>query len=426
MNNTLKFLEDLDAQKGFKAKLKKKLYGGILPAIEAASVDIDERRVAEEALAQEQAQLRGETARISAEQVAFSDKIARLSAEQARLSSEQARFSEEQRQMMMEIGQLKQRAEELSNGADFLGERITAVEQALTGHAGTIGALRSDLDNISDNLRNNNITLEHLNSDSEFMRVKLGSLSKNIKNLSVGTVTVSTGGEAAPAAPAVSESDYDCIDYFDFENHFRGSIESIKKAQEVYLPYFRGKKRVLDIGCGRGEFLSLLRENDIPAKGVDIYEPYVDYCNSKGLKAVCGDGTAFLAGVDYLDGIFVGQVVEHLKPEEIIRLCNTAYEKLSEGGCIIIETPNPTSLAIYTNAFYIDPSHIKPVHPLTMKYYLEKAGFRNIETLFTENSRPPYSIPELALEGAGEFNSAMKQLSDILYGSQDYAVIAVK
>ena len=61
-----------------------------------------------------------------------------------------------------------------------------------------------------------------------------------------------------------------------------------------------------------------------------------------------------------------------------------------------------------------------------MKYYLEKAGFRNIETLFTENSRPPHSIPELALEGAEEFNSAMKELSDILYGSQDYAVIAVK
>ena len=423
MNNVLKFLEEFDAQKGLKGKLKKKLYGGILPAFEAAAVDIDEIRVAEEAISQEQARLAGESARMSSEQT-------RLNAELARISAEQARTSEEHKRLEMNVSMLKQRIEELSKGSDFLGERITAVEQALTGHAGTISAIRNDLDAISSNLRNNNIALEHLNSDSEFMRVKLGSINKTIKKLSAGNVPVSSNSETAanivPAAAPTGESDYDCIDYFDFENHFRGSIESIKKAQEVYLPYFRGKKRVLDIGCGRGEFLALLKENDIPAKGVDIYEPYVDYCNSKGLKAVCGDGTAFLAGVDHLDGIFVGQVVEHLKPEEIIRLCNTAYEKLSEGGCIIIETPNPTSLAIYTNAFYIDPSHIKPVHPLTMKYYLEKAGFRNIETLFTENSRPPHSIPELALEGAEEFNSAMKELSDILYGSQDYAVIAVK
>jgi len=399
MNNVLKFLEEFDAEKGLKGKIKKKLYGGIMPAFEAAAVDIDERRVAEETIAREQE---------------------RITAEAARISSEHIRVSEENKRIETELTMIRQRVEELS-------ARATAAENALTAHAGTIGAIRSDLDNIGTNLRNNNAALDKLSSDSEFMRVKMGSLSKNIKNLSAGTAPAKENSEekTVTVVPA-ADSDYESIDYFDFENHFRGSIESIKKAQEAYLPYFRGKKRVLDIGCGRGEFLSLLKENNIPAKGVDIYEPYVDYCNSKGLKAVCGDGTAFLAGVDHLDGIFVGQVVEHLRPEEIIRLCNTAYEKLSEGGCIIIETPNPTSLAIYTNAFYIDPSHIKPVHPLTMKYYLEKAGFRNIETLFTENSRPPYSIPELALEGAEEFNSAMKQLSDILYGSQDYAVIAVK
>ena len=172
-----------------------------------------------------------------------------------------------------------------------------------------------------------------------------------------------------------------------------------------------------------------MKDNGINACGVDIYEPYVEYCNAQELNAVCGDGVAYLAKQDSVDGIFVGQVVEHLQPWQIIKLCNTAYEKLSDGGCIIIETPNPTSLAIYTNAFYIDPSHIKPVHPLTMKYYLEKAGFRNIEIIYTEASRPPYEIPELRLsdgENTEEFNKAMKQVSELLYGSQDYAVVAVK
>ena len=205
-------------------------------------------------------------------------------------------------------------------------------------------------------------------------------------------------------------------------------IESVKKAQESYLKYFRGKKHVLDIGCGRGEFLSLMKDNGINAEGVDIYEPYTDYCNSKGLKAHCGDGTAYLAKMEKTDGIFVGQVVEHMKTGEIIALCNTAYEKLEKGGCIIIETPNPTSLSIYTNAFYIDPSHIKPVHPLTLQYFLEKAGFTDVEIIYTEQSRPPHSIPELKISGGEgeEFNKAMKKVSDMIFGSQDYAAVAIK
>ena len=98
------------------------------------------------------------------------------------------------------------------------------------------------------------------------------------------------------------------------------------------------------------------------------------------------------------------------------------------GGCIIIETPNPTSLSIYTNAFYIDPSHIKPVHPLTLQYFLEKAGFTDVEIIYTEQSRPPHSIPELKISGgeSEEFNKAMKKVSDMIFGSQDYAAVAIK
>ena len=171
-----------------------------------------------------------------------------------------------------------------------------------------------------------------------------------------------------------------------------------------------------------------MQDNGINAVGVDIYEPYVDYCRMKGLNAECGDGADYLAKLESVDGIFIGQVVEHLKPNQIIRICNTAYEKLSSGGCIIIETPNPTSLSIYTNAFYIDPSHIKPVHPLTMKYYLEKAGFRNIDIIYTECSKPQFSIPPLKAdaENIDEFNEAVKRVSDMIFGSQDYAIVAVK
>jgi len=308
-----------------------------------------------------------------------------------------------------------------------VSEDMTSISESVGQVRESGEILRRDLENISLNLRNNNAAIEGLQSDTEFVKYKLGTVEKSVR---FAPSASSAATVAQPSAPAEVSggSDYEEIDYFDFENHFRGSIDSIKKAQEAYIPYFKDKKNVIDIGCGRGEFLSLMQDNGINAVGVDIYEPYADYCRMKGLNAECGDGSEYLSKLESVDGIFVGQVVEHLKPHQIIRLCNTAFEKLSDGGCIIIETPNPTSLSIYTNAFYIDPSHIKPVHPLTMKYYLEKAGFRNIEIIFTESSKPKVSIPPLKsdAENIDEFNEAVKKVSDIIFGSQDYAVVAVK
>ncbi len=392
MSSISQFISNFNAQKGFKASIRKKLLGSMIQCFEMTDKEIDSVN--------------------------------------SRLNEAAETIKQNNDSVIANIENILNRLQNCENTWNEISNTFGNMEQSVNFYNELIPCLRRDLENACENLRNNNAMLENLGSDSEFAKVKIASLEKKLKNIGTAPASpaaVSSDSSAAPATAQTQEdtSDYESIDYFDFENHFRGSIESIKKAQSAYLPYFSGKKNVLDIGCGRGEFLSLMKDNGINAQGVDIYEPYTDYCNMKGLKASCGDGTAFLAGLESVDGIFVGQVVEHLQTHEIIRLCNTAYEKLEEGGCIIIETPNPTSLAIYTHAFYIDPSHIKPVHPLTMKYYLEKAGFRNIEVIFTENSRLPYSIPELS-GGSEEFNSAMKRVSDALYGSQDYAVVAVK
>lgn len=223
-----------------------------------------------------------------------------------------------------------------------------------------------------------------------------------------------------------AREDYSCIDYFDFENKFRGSIEDIKNRQKIYLSYFEGKNNVYDLGCGRGEFVELLQENKIGITGVDLYHPFVDFCKERNLNVICNDALEALRNAESVDGVFLGQLVEHISTKKLVELLSIAYEKLESGCYLIIETPNPVSLAIYTRSFYIDPSHNKPVHPLTLQYLAEKAGFGQCEVLFTEGSRVPIEIPTINGVGLDEFNESIKIVSDILFGSQDYALIARK
>lgn len=226
------------------------------------------------------------------------------------------------------------------------------------------------------------------------------------------------------------EGQYDLLDYYDFENHFRGSVELIKQRQSMYLPYLIGKNNVFDLGCGRGEFLSLMKENGIRAKGIDIFQGYVNLCREQGLDVIQGDGIEYLRNTDErFDAIFVSQVVEHLDVNQIITLCKCAYDRLDDEGMLIIETPNPCCLSIFSNAFFIDPSHIKPVHPLTLGYFLEKSGFNEKIVINTEASKAGSGLPILNLDVKGnlhEYNEAISKLSQLIYGSQDYAIIAVK
>lgn len=227
----------------------------------------------------------------------------------------------------------------------------------------------------------------------------------------------------------VIKDKWSTIDYLDFENAFRGSEELIAKRQIQYLPYFRNCKKVLDIGCGRGEFLKLLKANNIDAEGVDLYEECVEKCRREGLKVICGDGIKYLKSQYGWDGIFAAQLIEHLSLEQIITLCTEAYHRLDVGAYLILETPNPTKLGTFTNAFYMDPTHQKPVHPATMKYLLEKIGFKDVEIIFTKESEYGYTIPMIEsseINNLEAFNHGMTVLNDLIFGSMDYAVIGRK
>jgi len=220
------------------------------------------------------------------------------------------------------------------------------------------------------------------------------------------------------------------IDYFDFENHFRGSRTQIKEMQKMYLHHYVNCRNVLDLGSGRGEFMELLAENQIPVTGVDVYAPFVDYCRTRGHNVVCEDAVNFLhkqADASY-DGIFAAQLAEHLSTQDLISLCRESYRVLEEGKTLILETPNPACMSTYMNSFYLDPTHVKPVHPKTLEYFVKKAGFRKVEVVYTQQSKVGYRFPLLDAPAGNlaEFNDGVNFMSDIIFGSQDYAIIAVK
>ena len=208
------------------------------------------------------------------------------------------------------------------------------------------------------------------------------------------------------------------FDYARFAEKFRGPEEYVKSGQQFYVPYFAGRRNVLDIGCGRGEFLETMREAGVPARGIDLSEESVALCRSKGLDAEIADLFPYLDKLaeGSLDGIFCSQVVEHLPPErlpEMVRLCASRLER---GGVIAIETPNPECLAIFATHFYLDPTHTRPVPSALLAFYLEEFGVGRLEV---RKLAPAIdSMPALA-----ELPAAFRE---DFFGALDYAILGKK
>jgi 2-polyprenyl-3-methyl-5-hydroxy-6-metoxy-1,4-benzoquinol methylase len=223
---------------------------------------------------------------------------------------------------------------------------------------------------------------------------------------------------ASPAPAPVAASTPAGFDYGRFAERFRGSEEYVRAGQQFYRPLFEGRSQVLDIGCGRGEFLELMRDAGVAARGIDLAGESVAECRAKGLQADRADLFEYLAALPpaSLDGIYCGQVVEHLAPERLPEFVKLAAESLERGGVLAIETPNPECLAIFATHFYLDPTHTRPVpHPL-LAFYLEEFGFGLIEV--HRLSPAVESMPALA--------SLPEDFRAAFFGGLDYAVIARK
>ena len=190
--------------------------------------------------------------------------------------------------------------------------------------------------------------------------------------------------QAAPPgapSPVAMEPAPVSIDWLRFAEQFRGSEERVREHQRRYIARFAGAADVLELGCGRGEFLEAARDAGLAARGIDRSQECIALCHAKGLEAQQADLFSYLSSLadDSLGGAFCSHVVEHLPPTQLPSLAILLARKLGAGALVVIETPNPECLEIFATHFYIDPTHTRPVPPVLLRFYLEEAGFGNIE-----------------------------------------------
>lgn len=224
--------------------------------------------------------------------------------------------------------------------------------------------------------------------------------------------------------------------YVGFEDLFRGSPEEIRDRQADYADRLASASDVLDIGCGRGELLELLRERGVQASGVDANPEMVEVCISRGLRVYHADGLAYLESVPdgSLDGVTALQVVEHLQPTHLVRLLETAFEKLRAGGTLVIETINASCWVAFFESYIRDITHVRPLHPETLKFLVVAAGFEQVDVHFRSPIAESGRLQHVTSDGlTPEFeevvrtvNANIDRLNERLFTYLDYAVIGIK
>jgi len=218
--------------------------------------------------------------------------------------------------------------------------------------------------------------------------------------------------------------------YGPFEEALRGSYETVRERVREYLDDVRrvpSDSPVLDVGCGRGEWLDVLGEAGIPAYGIEVSARAVEAGRSNGLDMRLADAREHLGGLAErsLRAITAIHVAEHLATDDLIGFLDLAVRAIEPGGLLVLETPNPENLIVGASSFYLDPTHRNPLPPALLAFLVEARGFAEVEVrpLARKELRP---MPPL---GAGEpWADDLRPIVDILnarlFGAQDYAIVA--
>lgn len=321
-----------------------------------------------------------------------------------------------------------------SESTNASSARAAEFASALIGFAQRVDRLADAKDRLYASLgnRRSDLMLEAMDKRLEAVRLGIGKAQERLEGMSTSLALARAELKASPETVTRTPSLLSEARYVAFEDRFRGSAEEIRGKLSGYVSCFRESGPVLDLGCGRGEFLELLREAGIEGVGVDGNGDMVGRCREQGLKVEVGDLVDFVRSRTPAStgGIFAAQVVEHLPPRVLSPFLESCHRALRPGGRIVLETVNPRSLIALVEAFYRDLTHEKPLHPETLDFSLRAAGFREVEIRYSspvsERARLLPVTEAEAGEGASTLNQNFAKLNAFLFGDQDYAAIATK
>jgi len=210
--------------------------------------------------------------------------------------------------------------------------------------------------------------------------------------------------------------------YASFEDEFRGPRDEVRQRLQVYIPFLKEAQitgGVLDIGCGRGEWLQLVESEGIDAQGVDRNRVFIEQCRAAGLNVVENDALIYLRSLpgESLNAVTIFHLVEHLPLETLINLVDEIVRTLKRDGLLIIETPNPENLIVGSHTFYVDPTHRNPIPSQTLQFLLEARGLRTLDVL---KLRPRDEVK------LGEDSELVTRFNEYFYSAPDYGIIARK
>ena len=294
----------------------------------------------------------------------------------------------------------------------------------------TLAALQQRLDETLPELRAQVVVLQRA---MEMLKRQAGDTG------SERAVTTAPATTAAP--PSQSTDDYK---YVGFEDAFRGSDYSVAEKLEAYLPIFAGASDVVDLGCGRGEFLAALRSAGVTARGVDTNAAMVAVAREQGLDVTRNDALGYVASLpdESIGGVIATQVVEHLEPSYLFKLLEALSRRLRHGAPIVLETINPACWYAFFSSYIRDITHVRPVHPETLQYLLRASGFERVEIRYRsplpdhvklQMAYVPEDIRVAADASAATLtrlvdtsNANATRMNELMFAHMDYAVVGYR
>ncbi|MGL5116566.1 MAG: class I SAM-dependent methyltransferase, partial [Beijerinckiaceae bacterium] len=294
-----------------------------------------------------------------------------------------------------------------------------AIEQLAQNFAQTIGEMKAD--KTVENLRRD---LSQMRAEFAFSRARM---QEDIRYTQRQGLQRGETAKPTPASPeqALSPTKETLNEiYLAFEEAFRGEQDTIRSRSERYIPLMpvtlaHTNLPVVDVGCGRGEWLLALREAGVFGYGVDLNASMLDAAKANALDVIEADAIAHLEGLaeGSLRAVTGFHIIEHLPFDILVRLLDASYKALAPGGVILFETPNPECLVVGGYTFHLDHTHIRPLPPALMLFLARQRGFAD--------GRIIRQLSDIDLEQTPSVFEP-KDVNDWFQQPLDYAVFARK